>query len=129
MVNMFQCIKKESLCIEVTTHCNCNCVQCFVQNRLSEHSDLSIDAVKTIIAEGFTLGFRQLHLTGGEPLLWNGLFEVIDFAFEKGYKTVTMNTNGSLLTAETTRRLAACKKAITRCRSIRPCRQRIWSAA
>lgn len=106
MVNMFQRIKKESLCIEVTTHCNSNCVQCFVQTGLSEHSNLSLDAVKTIIAEGYTLGFRQLHLTGGEPLIWNGLFEALNYAFEKGYKTVTMNTNGRLLTAEIARRLS-----------------------
>jgi len=109
MPNTFEPIKCESLCIELTTQCNSNCIQCFVQNGLSEHATLSLDAVKTIIASGYASGFRQLHFTGGEPLLWDGLFGALDYAIGKRYRAITMNTNGSLLTTEIAHKLATYK--------------------
>ena len=93
-------ISKESLCLEVTTECNSNCLHCFVHARSSGQSQLSIQVVQQIITEGYSTGFRQLHITGGEPLLWDGLFQSLDYAFDTGYNSVTLNTNGSLLTKD-----------------------------
>jgi MoaA/NifB/PqqE/SkfB family radical SAM enzyme len=98
--------RDECLSIEVTTYCNSSCSHCFVHSRISEHSSLSVDTVKKIIADGYNAAYRQLHITGGEPLLWEGLFTTLDHAFRMGYKTVTMNTNGSLLTEEVLSRFA-----------------------
>lgn len=109
MVTPFKPAKEESLCIEVTTHCNSSCMQCFVQTSIPEQTSLSLKAVKAIIAEGYASGFRRLHLTGGEPLLWGGLFASLDYAFEQGYRKVSMNTNGCLLTAPISCKLAAYK--------------------
>ena len=89
---------EESLSIEVTNRCNSACSHCFVRAAISECSDLSIDLVREIISEGYHLGYRRLHITGGEPLLWEGLFEALDYAFLLGYKKVFINTNGTLLT-------------------------------
>jgi len=91
-------IFEENLSIEVTNCCNSACQHCFVRSMLSEKSSLSIDLVKEIISEGYFIGYRRLHITGGEPLLWEGLFEVLDYAFASGYKKVFINTNGTLLT-------------------------------
>jgi MoaA/NifB/PqqE/SkfB family radical SAM enzyme len=98
-------IKEEKLGIEVTTHCNSACLHCFARAGISKYSNLSIDIVKEIIAEGFAVGYRNLHITGGEPLLWGGMFEALDYAFMKGYKTVSLNTNGTLLTQDVSERL------------------------
>ena len=89
---------EESLSIEVTNRCNSACSHCFVRAAISECSDLSIDLVREIISEGYRLGYRRLHITGGEPLLWGGLLEALDYAFSLGYKKVFINTNGTLLT-------------------------------
>lgn len=89
---------EESLSIEVTNWCNSACSHCFVRAAISECSDLSIDLVREIISEGYRLGYRRLHITGGEPLLWEGLLEALDYAFSSGYKKVFINTNGTLLT-------------------------------
>jgi molybdenum cofactor biosynthesis enzyme MoaA len=97
---------EESLCIEVTTHCNGECHHCFVHTEISERSKLPVDLVKEIISEGYTTGFRNLHITGGEPLLWEGLFDALDFAFDLGYQTVFLNTNGTLLAQDINRQLA-----------------------
>jgi MoaA/NifB/PqqE/SkfB family radical SAM enzyme len=53
------------------------------------------------------LGYRHLHITGGEPLLWNGLPGILDYVFAIGYRSVFLNTNGLLLTARIGRELAA----------------------
>lgn len=98
-------IKEEKLGVEVTTRCNSTCIHCFARATISRYSSLPIDVVKEIIAEGYTVGYRHLHITGGEPLLWEGLFEVLDYAFKKGYETISLNTNGILLTQDVGKRL------------------------
>ena len=90
--------KKERLGIEVTTECNIACPHCFARLATTESARLPIELVKQIICEAYGIGYRRLHLTGGEPLLWEGLIEILDIAFEMGYKTAFLNTNGSLLT-------------------------------
>lgn len=97
----------ESLSIEVTTHCNGACKHCFVRAGIYERSSLSIEIVKKIIAEGYATGYRHLHITGGEPLLWEGLLEVLDYALNLGFETIFLNTNGTLLEKDVSCRLAA----------------------
>jgi MoaA/NifB/PqqE/SkfB family radical SAM enzyme len=98
---------EERLGIEVTTRCNIDCSHCFARSGISEPSNLSLALVKEIIAEGYNTGYRHLHITGGEPLLWENLFETLDYAFDIGYQTVFLNTNGTLLTQDACSRLGA----------------------
>jgi len=97
---------EENLSIEVTTDCNSSCPCCFAQAGISEHASLPFDLAKAISTEGYHTGYRHLHVTGGEPLLWEGLFDLLDYAFDLGYETVFLNTNGTLLTGDVNRRLA-----------------------
>jgi len=97
---------EEKLSIEVTTHCNIDCSFCFARAGNAERYSLPIDLVKEIITEGYNTGYRRLHITGGEPLLWEGIFGVLDYAFSIGYKTAFMNTNGTLLTKNIAKKLA-----------------------
>lgn len=96
---------KDRLSIEVTTHCNRSCRHCFVHATPIKKT-IPIDMVKSMITEGYQAGFRRLHITGGEPLLWKNLFCALDFALESGYQQVLLNTNGSLLSKQTIRRLS-----------------------
>jgi len=100
-------VGQESLAIEVTTRCNSSCLHCFARSGISRRSSLPVDLVKEIIVEGHDAGYRHLHITGGEPLLWEGLFEVLDYGFGVGYETIFMNTNGTLITEAPSKRLAA----------------------
>lgn len=93
-------ISGESLGIEVTTRCNNACTYCFVRTGATRSSDLPLEAVLEIIAEGCRLGYRNLHLSGGEPFLWDGLEAAVDHASRCGYHTILINTNGILLTPE-----------------------------
>ena len=99
-------VEREELAIEVTTRCNSSCLHCFARSGISRHSSLPVDLVKEIMVEGYDAGYRHLHITGGEPLLWKGLFEALDYGFGVGYETIFMNTNGTLITEEISKRLA-----------------------
>jgi len=103
---MSQGVSEESIGIEVTTYCNSTCLHCFARAGISEPSSLSLGVAKEIINEGYHAAYRRLHITGGEPLLWEGLFELLDYAFDLGYETVLLNTNGTMLTEEVNGRLA-----------------------
>ena len=98
--------QSDSLSVEVTTRCNSSCSHCFVRARGSRRSSLAPDLVRTIVREGYETGYRHLHLTGGEPLLWDGLLGIFDYAFGLGYQTAFLNTNGTLMTDKISRKLA-----------------------
>jgi hypothetical protein len=97
---------QEPLSIEVTTHCNGSCLHCFARAGIFRRVSLPFELVKGIMAEGYAAGYRHLHITGGEPLLWKGLFEILDYGFGVGYETIFMNTNGTLITEEISKRFA-----------------------
>jgi MoaA/NifB/PqqE/SkfB family radical SAM enzyme len=96
----------DRLSVEVTTGCNSSCTHCFVRARGRQRSSLAPDIVQTMVREGYEVGYRCLHLTGGEPLLWDGLLSIFDYAFALGYKKALLNTNGTLLTGELSRKLS-----------------------
>jgi MoaA/NifB/PqqE/SkfB family radical SAM enzyme len=98
--------KCDRLSVEVTTRCNSSCSHCFVRARGPRRSSLAPDLVQTMVREGYEAGYRHLHITGGEPLLWDGLLGIFDYAFALGYQTAFLNTNGTLLTVEVSRKLA-----------------------
>jgi MoaA/NifB/PqqE/SkfB family radical SAM enzyme len=91
---------EENLSIEVTTECNGLCGHCFVRANVKEPKSLSLETAGNIITEGYDLGYRHLHITGGEPLLWKPLSNLLDMAFERGFQSVFCNTNGTMLTEE-----------------------------
>jgi len=105
-VDSYPSVGREKLCIEVTTRCNGSCLHCFARSGMAKPSTLPVDLAKQIMAEGYDAGYRHLHITGGEPLLWEGLFEALDYAFGAGYETIFMNTNGTLITEKISKRLA-----------------------
>jgi len=103
---IFPGVGQEALGIEVTSRCNSSCLHCFARSDISRRPSLPVDLVKEIIVEGHDAGYRHLHITGGEPLLWEGLFEALDYGFCVGYETIFVNTNGTLITEEISKRLA-----------------------
>lgn len=100
-------IQPENLSIEVTTRCTNNCRHCFARAGRDDAPELPLSNALSAVDEAFGLGYRHLHITGGEPLLWHHLFELLNHTAEQGYKTCFINTNGSLMTDEIARRFAS----------------------
>jgi len=96
----------EVLSLEVTTKCNLNCTHCFALAGISKKEPLEWNRALDIVKEGFHLGFRLLHLTGGETFLWKYIFKLLDFVFGLGYTKIIINTNAMLLTDKICKKLA-----------------------
>ena len=47
---------------------------------------------------------QEIRFTGGEPLLFNGIYDLIRFATEEGICT-SLGTNGTLVTKEVAKKL------------------------
>lgn len=103
-------LQDNCLSVEVTTRCDSACSHCFVRARGAGGESIPLDLTRQLLHEGYDLGYRDLHITGGEPLLWRGLSQLLDYASDLGYEKVFLNTNGRLLTGDLCRRLACHKR-------------------
>ncbi len=90
----------KSLLWDITRQCNLNCLHCYNSGSNSTVENLTRqDNYKKILDVISSLDINHVHLLGGEPLLVNGLYELIEYANSKDIH-ISINTNGTLLTAE-----------------------------
>lgn len=91
---------------EVTTRCNLNCIHCYASSVASTQMELSTAEGKRLLDQIAILDeFRMIVITGGEPLLRNDIFELIEYAGKLGFHII-FSTNGTLLTPEIAKDLA-----------------------
>ena len=86
--------------ISVTDLCNLRCQYCMPQSGVCklEHDDvLSIEEFYEIASAFVSLGVSKIRITGGEPLVKNGIIELIEKISSLGVKDLAMTTNGLLL--------------------------------
>lgn len=83
--------------IEVTTRCNLKCKNCFAHANGEELNDIEYNKAISILDEARELGATLFSITGGEPLLWTRLIELMNYAKSIGYKKFFLNTNGHFL--------------------------------
>jgi AdoMet-dependent heme synthase len=94
--------------LEVTNRCNLNCEFCFnkiyiPQERKNE--TLSTSDIKYIIDKIKKSKVQIVRFTGGEPLLRDDIFELMDYAHQKGLR-VWLNTNATLITRPIAQKIA-----------------------
>lgn len=84
--------------IGITESCLFRCKMCKSWQSPKNHNELSIDEWKNFIRslEEFNSHEIKLHFAGGEPLLKEGICDIIRFAKTKGFITV-MVSNGFLI--------------------------------
>ena len=74
--------------------CNQRCIMCDIRGlKFDKKSEIRVEEIKNIIDEMALIGIPDLVLTGGEPFLYEGIFEVIDYAKQKS-RNVIIITNG-----------------------------------
>lgn len=86
--------------ISVTDLCNLRCQYCMPKGGVCklEHSDvLTIEEFYEIARVFVELGVRKIRITGGEPLVKNGIIELVEKISSLGIKDLAMTTNGLLL--------------------------------
>ena len=84
--------------IEITGRCNMNCQHCRATNQPKQ--DMPIEQIIKIIrfARQFSPNYKEVIISGGEPLMHHNFAEVLRQVRENGCKFITLTTNGSLLT-------------------------------
>lgn len=93
-------LSKSYLHISLTQKCNLGCVYCKSENQYydSTFDKLTVEDYKFLIKSMAELGISKVRFSGGEPLLYQRLIELIKFAKEEcGVEDIGITTNGVLL--------------------------------
>ncbi|MBN1757606.1 MAG: 12,18-didecarboxysiroheme deacetylase [Chitinispirillaceae bacterium] len=101
----FSADKKPVVVWNCTRRCNLKCVHCYSHSQDIDYSgEMTTDEAKRFIDDLAAFGSPVLLFSGGEPLLRNDLFELINYTRLKGIRAV-ISTNGTLITEEVAVRL------------------------
>ncbi|MFX1239029.1 MAG: radical SAM protein [Promethearchaeota archaeon] len=87
----------KNLMINITEKCNLSCKHCYITKK--NRSDFPLDKLKDIIKDFFNLQGIKLILTGGEPLLYSHLEELLEFLIDYPFQKELL-TNGILIKQE-----------------------------
>jgi radical SAM protein with 4Fe4S-binding SPASM domain len=89
----------------ITRACNLKCVHCYNDSGTDRADDeLSTKEAKAVLDDLSQFGVPSVLFSGGEPLMRDDLFELIDYAVEKNLRTV-ISTNGTLITEDAASRM------------------------
>ena len=82
--------------LSVTSKCNLNCTYC--KHAAEGDSLLTLDEIKRIIRLFAESGIHKIRITGGEPLVRDDIFEIIQICKStEGIHDIALTTNGILL--------------------------------
>ena len=90
--------------LHVTNRCNLKCKHCVYTSGEWEMPDMTLDTVKNLIPSFKKLGVKEVHITGGEPLVNREFFDIAKCLHENGFGT-RVQTNGILITPEIAKKL------------------------
>jgi Fe-coproporphyrin III synthase len=77
--------------------CNLRCRHCYSSSGPSARASLPPELLEQATRDAAAEGYTRLSVSGGEPLMYDGLTRVLDAARGSGMKT-SLVTNGTLLT-------------------------------
>ena len=93
----------ETVHLAITARCNLTCRGCYVP-RSAAGPEMTVTELYGLIDQWARMRVFQLAVGGGEPLLYEGLFDVLTCARERGI-VPNLTTNGTLLKPDVIRRL------------------------
>jgi mycofactocin radical SAM maturase len=91
---------------ELTYACNLACVHCLSSSGRRDPLELTAEEARGVVDELADMQVFYVNIGGGEPMLRPDFFDLVGYAVEKKVG-VKFSTNGTRLTAERARRLAA----------------------
>lgn len=92
----------DDLRISVTDRCNLRCVYCMPEEGmtfLGRAQLLSFDEIERVARVARGLGVRAIRLTGGEPLVRQGVVGLVARLQRLGFDDIALTTNGTRLAA------------------------------
>lgn len=89
----------------ITRACNLKCVHCYNDSGIKKADDeLTTKEAKAVLDDLSRFGVPSVLFSGGEPLMRQDLFELIQYAAGLGLRTV-ISTNGTLITEDIARKI------------------------
>ena len=91
---------------EITRSCNLSCAHCRAAAEFGHYpGELSLDEIKAVIDDIASITNPILIVTGGEPFMRPDIWDIIDYAHEKGCMPV-IGTNGTIITEDIAQKMA-----------------------
>ncbi len=93
--------------IDITYRCNNNCLHCWLRppaNKFHIGKELTFSEIRRIVDEASKMGCRVWSISGGEPMVRNDFYEILEYISYKG-NSYKLNTNGTLITPKIARLL------------------------
>ncbi len=78
--------------------CNLACAHCYTTSGPTAREELPVELLSACLEDAVRLGYRQLAVSGGEPLLYKPLPRLLEHARSLGM-LATLTTNGMLATS------------------------------
>lgn len=99
--------------IELTRSCNLRCRHCLNSSGKAMKNQLNFGEFEDLILKFSESGIQEIRLTGGEPLVFPKIFDLIKLCTKLGIYT-SIGTNGTLITKNVAKKLkdVGLKKAI-----------------
>ncbi|MBX5456131.1 MAG: mycofactocin radical SAM maturase [Thermogemmatispora sp.] len=91
---------------EITAACNLTCVHCLSSSGKRRPRELTTEQALAVVDELAEMQVFQIHFGGGEPFMYPGIWRVLERCRERDL-VMCVSTNGTLITPERARRLAA----------------------
>ena len=92
----------------ITRACNLKCVHCYNDSGAGKtFNDVTTAKAKAVLDDLAGFGVPSVLFSGGEPLMRPDLFDLIQYAGQRGLRTV-ISTNGTLITADAAKRINDC---------------------
>ncbi len=92
---------------EITNRCNMSCKHCMNNSGDNSQQDLPKEKIIKLFKELYNHQIMHLYISGGEPLLYNDIDEVLQYAHTLGIKII-LATNG----LEITKHLTTIKRCV-----------------
>lgn len=91
----------------ITRRCNLHCIHCYSESKNQEYAgELSHQQANEVLDDLASFGIPVLLFSGGEPLMREGILDLIGEANERGLRTA-LSTNGTMITPEAAQALKA----------------------
>lgn len=90
--------------IELTRACNLRCKHCLNNSGVKEDNEIDYNELLRIIQSLIKSGIFEIRFTGGEPLLYPKIYDIIKYCTDN-YVYVSIGTNGTLITENVVKNL------------------------
>lgn len=87
-----------TLMLHLLGRCNLQCIHCYMEGSPSKTEQLPVESVRGMIAECADLGIGVVYLTGGEPLLYRKLHDVLGMTVQTPQLQAILCTNAIAVT-------------------------------